>query len=292
MVKKTVVLTNEEIFERSVSLMQRIRSQVPREEQIRIYGVPRGGLPVAYALTHFPNVFVADKMAEANVIVDDIVATGKTRAKFSKVGLPFFALIEYPDAGVWYVFPWEGSTLGSADDIPTRFLEFIGEDPKRDGLKDSPARVVRSWGDLYRGYSEPFPNIAVFDNEEKYDEMVTLRNIEFYSTCEHHFLPFFGKVHISYIPGPKVVGISKLARIVDFFARRLQIQERLTKQIANALQDALNPAGIGVMVQGQHMCMLARGVKQSESYMVTTALNGIVKEDPKARAEFLNVCRG
>ncbi len=292
MMKQTVVLTSQDVYERAVQLVQRIRSQIPGKETLRVFGVPRGGIPVAYALTSFRNVQVVDKVEDANVIVDDIVATGKTREKFLGLGIPFCALIERPDAGVWYVFPWEGSTVGSADDIPIRFIEYIGEDPKRDGLKASPARVVRSWKELYSGYEmDPKSVVTVFDNTEHYDEMITLKDIEMFSTCEHHFLPFFGKVQVSYIPTDKVLGASKFARIVDIFSRRLQIQERLTMQIADFVQEVLNPIGVGVMIRAQHLCMMARGVKQGDAFMETTALKGIMKEDPKARAEFLNACR-
>jgi GTP cyclohydrolase I len=133
--------------------------------------------------------------------------------------------------------------------------------------------------------------ITQFDNEEHYDQMVLLKDIEFYSTCEHHFLPFFGKVHIAYIPKDKVLGISKLSRIVDCFARRLQVQERLTMQIANFIQDELNPLGVGVIIKAQHLCMIARGVKQHEAMMVTSALKGEFKDNAITRNEFLSILK-
>lgn len=290
--KGRIILTNLDIQNKATNLITRIRAALPNKNEISVFGVPRGGIPVIYILKSFGRIKIVDDPANADVIIDDIVDSGKTRNHYitQYPYTPFLALYEHSEN--WLCFPWEGSATGSADDIPTRFIEYIGEDAGRDGLKDTPARVIRSWDELYSGYkTDPKSVITVFDNEEHYDEMVTLAGVEMYSTCEHHLLPFFGKVTISYIPSGKVIGISKLSRIVDIFSRRLQIQERLTMQIANFIEDALSPVGVGVMIKAQHLCMIARGVKQSEAFMVTTALKGIMKEDSKARSEFLNMCK-
>jgi GTP cyclohydrolase I len=171
-------------------------------------------------------------------------------------------------------------------------LEAIGEDPEREGLLDTPARVVRSWAKLYGGYAQDPKEIlkTAFEETENYNQMVVLSDIELYSTCEHHMLPFVGKAHVGYIPGKKVVGISKLARLVECFARRLQIQEKLTQQIAHALQDTMEPRGVGVMIIAQHFCMTSRGVEKQNSLMKTSSLLGVFQEE-KVREEFHRLCR-
>lgn len=169
-------------------------------------------------------------------------------------------------------------------------LQLIGEDPSREGLLDTPIRVVKSWGELYGGYGkDPKEILKTTFAGEGYDQMVLLDNIEFFSTCEHHMLPFFGVAHVAYIPRKRVVGLSKLARLVDCYARRLQIQERLTGQIADALNEALDPLGVAVILQAKHFCMVSRGVQKQNSVMSTSAMTGMFRTDSKCRAEFLNL---
>lgn len=169
-------------------------------------------------------------------------------------------------------------------------LTGIGEDPSREGLLDTPARVARAYKELCGGYTlDPAKILKTAFAGEGYDEMVVLREIDFFSMCEHHMLPFFGRATVVYVPRDRVVGISKLARLVDCFARRLQIQERMTRQIADALQDHLDPKGIGVAIKAQHLCMAARGVSKQRTEMVTHVVRGIVKDDPKARQEFIQL---
>lgn len=172
-------------------------------------------------------------------------------------------------------------------------LSRIGDDPKRDGLIGTPERVARSWRDLYAGYRmDPAAILARKFENATYDQMIVLRDVELYSTCEHHMLPFYGKAHLAYVPsGGVVVGLSKLARLVDCFARRLQIQERLTEQIADAIAEHVS-ADAAVMIEARHMCMLARGVTKQNSVMVTSALRGAFKTDGKARDEFLRLGGG
>lgn len=171
-------------------------------------------------------------------------------------------------------------------------LVAIGDDASREGLVDTPKRVVKSWNELYGGYKMNPSEILVttFAEAGGYDEMVVLKDIDFFSTCEHHMLPFFGKAHVSYIPNERVVGISKLARLVECFARRLQIQEVMTEQIANAIMEHLQPKGVGVLIEAQHFCMTGRGVKKQNARMVTSALHGCLKTDSAARAEFMAIC--
>lgn len=167
-------------------------------------------------------------------------------------------------------------------------LRTIGEDPDREGLKETPARVAKSWGELYQGYRQTAEEVlSTTFTADGYDQMVTLKGIEFYSTCEHHMLPFAGHAHVSYIPAREIVGLSKLARLVDVFAKRLQVQERLTVQVADSLFKIIKPIGVAVMIEAKHGCMSCRGVRKQNSSMITTALRGAY-ERPEVRAEFFN----
>ena len=173
-----------------------------------------------------------------------------------------------------------------------KILLEIGENPERQGLQKTPYRVAKMYQEITKGYSESpekLINSAMFD--VKYDEMVVVTNIDFYSLCEHHMLPFFGVAHVGYIPNGKVVGLSKIPRIVEMFARRLQVQENMTYEIASVLCDHLNPDGVGVVIEGYHMCMMMRGVQKDKAKMITSSLLGSFKEDEKTRAEFLHLIR-
>lgn len=166
----------------------------------------------------------------------------------------------------------------------------IGENPEREGLIKTPERASKAYEYLTKGYNANIDEIingAIFS--EDYDEMVIVKDIDFYSLCEHHILPFFGKIHVAYIPNGKVVGLSKIPRIVEAFSRRLQIQERLTTQIAKTLEEKLNPQGVAVVAEGYHMCMMMRGVEKQNSITTTSAMFGIFKEDVKTREEFLHL---
>jgi GTP cyclohydrolase I len=166
----------------------------------------------------------------------------------------------------------------------------VGEDPERDGLLDTPARVRKSMALLTQGYRlDPREVVGDALFEVEYDDLVLVRDIEVYSLCEHHLLPFFGKAHIGYLPRGKVVGLSKLPRLMDVFARRLQVQERLTRQIAECIQEILDPAGVGVVVEASHLCMMMRGVEKQQSITRTQTLLGTLKDDDRARAEFLGL---
>jgi GTP cyclohydrolase IA len=168
----------------------------------------------------------------------------------------------------------------------------LGEDPTREGLQRTPLRVARSLAELTRGSTESVADIVgegVF--EEDCSEMVLVKDIEFYSLCEHHLLPFFGKVHVGYIPDGRIIGLSKIPRLVDVFARRLQVQERMTSQIAKALQEVLTPKGVGVVVDAAHLCMMMRGVQKQNSSTLTSCLLGNFRSDPRTRMEFLDLMR-
>jgi GTP cyclohydrolase I len=179
----------------------------------------------------------------------------------------------------------------STEDIYRELLRRIGEDPTRDGLVATPVRVEKSMAFLTKGYRED-PNQllrgALFDVD--YDEMVIVKDVEMFSLCEHHMLPFFGKVHVAYIPNGKVIGLSKIARLVEIFARRLQVQERMTRQIADAIQDAIAPQGVGVVIEARHLCMMMRGIEKQNSSTVTSAMMGCFRQK-ETRSEFLSLVR-
>lgn len=176
------------------------------------------------------------------------------------------------------------------EDAVKEILEGIGEDPQRQGLLKTPHRVAKMYKEVTTGYAlDPIKiiNNAIFDVE--YDEMVVVANIEYYSLCEHHLLPFYGVAHVGYVPNGKVVGLSKIPRIVDMYARRLQVQENMTRQIADTIQEIIDPKGVGVVIEGRHMCMTMRGVQKDQAKMVTSTLLGEFREDLKTRKEFLSL---
>ena len=181
-------------------------------------------------------------------------------------------------------------TDASLEELIEEQLRRIGEDPDRPGLGRTPSRVAESLRWLTRGYTASLAEAigeGVF--EEKHDSMVIVKDVELYSICEHHLLPFFGKAHVAYIPNGKIVGLSKLPRIVDIYARRLQVQERLTEEIAAAIEEALEPRGVGVVVEAYHLCMMMRGVEKQNSKTITSAVRGLFRSDPRTREEFLRL---
>lgn len=174
------------------------------------------------------------------------------------------------------------------NDFFTDFFLKIGEDPNREGLKNTPNRVIKSWNELYSGYNKnPKEVLKSTFSEHTCDEMIVLKNIEFYSMCEHHILPFFGTISFGYIPNKKIIGISKMVEVVDIFARRLQIQENLTTQIADTFMNELKPRGVMVVTEATHLCMIMQGIESKNARLITSAVRGIFKEDARSRAEFM-----
>jgi len=176
------------------------------------------------------------------------------------------------------------------EQITRKLLKEIGENPDREGLVRTPSRVAKSWEFFSKGYNQNLEDIinnAIFEEDAK--DMVIVRDVEFFSLCEHHLLPFFGKAHVGYIPNGKVIGLSKIPRIIDMFSRRLQVQERLTHQVAEALQDVLNPIGVAVVMEGRHMCMQMRGVEKQNSFASTSAMLGQFRKSSETRSEFLSI---
>jgi GTP cyclohydrolase I len=182
------------------------------------------------------------------------------------------------------------ASMKKLEEVIKDLLKTVGEDPGREGLERTPHRVAKAYKFLTKGYDENIQDVlndAVFT--ERYSEMVVVKDIDFYSMCEHHMLPFFGKAHVAYIPNGKIVGLSKIPRVVEVFSRRLQVQERLTQQVADTLFEALSPLGVGVVIEAQHMCMMMRGVEKQNSVATTSAMLGLFRDDDKTRSEFLHL---
>jgi len=180
--------------------------------------------------------------------------------------------------------------ISKIEELIKELLIQIGEDPDREGILRTPKRVAKAWEFLAKGYNQNLDNIinnAVFT--EDYDEMVTIKDIDFFSLCEHHLLPFFGKAHVAYIPDGRIIGLSKVPRIVEMFSRRLQVQERMTHQIADTINNVLSPKGVAVVLEGEHMCMQMRGVEKQNSYATTSSMTGLFRKDSRTREEFLNI---
>lgn len=267
---------------------------------VKCYPIPKGGVPVGLVLAQRQRqILLVDDPKDADFFVDDIIDSGSTRERFRAAyqNRPFIALVdklgddrEYQSE--FFEFPWEAGSDGGIHDNISRLLQYVGEDPTRGGLKETPDRVAKAWKFWCKGYREdPVEILKVFeDGAENYDQMITVRDIPIYSHCEHHLAPIFGTATISYIPKGKIVGLSKLSRLADIFARRLQVQERLTNQIADALWKGLEPTGVGVMVKARHLCMESRGVCQQGHSTITTALRGCILDESRTRAEFLRMC--
>lgn len=268
-----------------------------------IYGIPRGGIPVATALSvKLQLPLVSKNLAHHDptfLIVDDLIDSGKTISEW--IDHPVATLHCKPHSpkpnffveqlsNDWIHYFWEDNDSDdSGEDIVVRLLELIGEDPTRQGLLETPKRFIKAWQFLTKGYKQnPEKIIKCFDSET-YDQIVLLKDIEIYSMCEHHCLPFWGKAHIAYIPRDKVIGVSKLARLIDIYARRLQIQERLGEQVTTALMKYLNPQGAACIIEAAHLCMRMRGVQKQNSVMTTSSLKGVFFDDAKAREELMRL---
>lgn len=275
-----------------------IDARIPRDK--KLYGIPRGGAIVAALAGN--NV---DSPEEAEVIVDDICDTGATRDEWLAryPNKPFIALVtkaDLPASDSWIEFPWEEELKTDLSHNIRRLLEGIGENPLREGLIDTPKRVVKAWIEMTSGMHEDPVKVldksfALNDSGEgvsKYDQMIVSGEIPFSSNCEHHMMPFFGVAHIAYIPGEsgRVVGLSKLARVVDIYARRLQVQERFTQQISDAVEKVLKPAGTAVIVKSRHTCQCFRGIKK-EGWMVTSSIHGAFKQESSARNELFHLIK-
>lgn len=282
----------------------------------RVFGIPRGGLVPALLLADALGGRVVESLYQADIIMDDLVDSGRTMKKaydtafkvqqqtvvtaalYRKYMTAISADTITSDTvlgkDTWLVFPWERPAEGedvSQHDIVVRMLQSIGEDVERPGLLETPSRVVKSWDTFFGGYkAKPEDIIKLFEDGAKdVDEMVLLTDIPVMSHCEHHMVPFIGVAHVAYIPNGKIIGLSKIPKLVDVFARRLQVQERLTNQIADAMMEHMAPHGVGVVIKAQHFCMTTRGVKTPGVWTTTSAVRGYFKDKPETRAEFLGL---
>lgn len=263
-----------------------------------VYGIPTGGSVVGALVAAKLGVpLTDDPNSPATLVVDDLVDTGRTMARVRPFGGSFTdALYRKPyspkhlapnarEVTQWVAFPWEKDD-GDPVDAVVRLLQHVGEDPTRDGLLDTPRRVTKAWRELTKGYQDDPETILSKTFDVAYDDMVVVKNLAFTSLCEHHILPFVGHATIAYIPSKRVVGLSKLARLLDCYANRLQVQERMTGQIADAIDKYLAPKGVGVVLSAQHTCMSMRGVRKSGD-TVTSALRGAFKTNEAARQELM-----
>lgn len=249
----------------------------------KLWGVPRGGAIVA-GLTGR----AVDTIEEADWIVDDIIDSGATKERYSAHGKPFWGLINRSEHKEWVELPWEETDpTADLEDTVKRQLQWIGEDCKRDGLIETPKRVLKALKEMTVGYKENPEEILSKTFDVKHDDLIILKNISFTSLCEHHILPFTGKATVGYLPGKKIVGLSKLARLVLAHAKRLQVQERLTQSIAEDIERYLNPRGTAVVINAIHNCMVCRGLEMSGASMITSAMMGEFRTNIPLRAELL-----
>lgn len=265
-----------------------------------IFAIPRGGVPVGVYLSKELGLPLVEEPTEGSLVVDDLVDSGKTIDEYIKARYDVAVVYRKPHSPVeasnlyivetlddWIEFPYE-QTNTDAEENFRRILEFLGEDPTREGLQETPKRYLKFMKQFLE--KDDF-NFTVFD-AEGYDEMIVQKDIPFYSLCEHHIAPFFGTATVAYIPGDKIVGLSKLARTVRHYAANLQNQERITSQVAERLEKELKPLGVAVTISARHFCMEMRGVKTHDVHTVTTKVTGAFKEKPETRAEYMGHLKG
>lgn len=299
-----VILNHEDVYELCLGLGDTLHelNLLNPHDPCNVYPIPRGGIAAAYRLE---GVNVVDNPEDADFFFDDIIDSGKTMQFWCDLypGKPFLALIDKTDKDCqykdnWVTFPWEQPYEGFGKEMDmehtfTRLLQQIGEDPLREGLVESPARIAKAWQFWTSGYQENVAEVmkTFVDGSHNYDEMILVKNIPFYSHCEHHLAPFFGDVSIAYIPDGKILGLSKLSRVVDIFSRRLQVQERLTTDIAKALMKHLQAKGVGVVINARHLCMESRGIQRQGHSTTTSCLRGVLLKNHEARAEFMSLIK-
>ena len=271
----------------------------------KVFGIPRGGhYPAAIIARHLnaEQVFDPSLIDKTTLLVDDLVDSGSTRDEWkTRTGCDFCAVYvtdadkadyfgEIKAPNDWIVFPDESGC--GIEENAKRILQYIGEDVTREGLIETPKRMRRAWDEVFAGYkTNPHDLVKTFV-QGTCKEMVILKHAEFFSYCEHHFFPFFGHCSIGYLPNQKVIGVSKLARLLDCYSRRMQIQERMTTQIADFLETELEAKGVYVVCEGVHFCMTSRGVRKQDASMVTSAIRGAFIDDAALRAEFLSLVKG
>lgn len=266
-------------------------------EYASVYGIPRGGTYVAMEIANLldlPLVSVPDKLT---IVVDDITDSGKTLNRYKEYDTAVLHRKEKSEAqptyslrtvDKWIAYPWE-EEIGGIEDNIARIIEFVGDDPTREGVVETPKRVAKAYHQWFAGYHQDPKDVMKTFESANDDQIVVVKNIDFYSHCEHHIAPFYGQVHVGYLPDGKVLGVSKFSRLVDVYARRLQIQETMTDQIAKSIMKYLQPKGVGVIVEGIHLCMRSRGVEKQNSVMTTSVMLGDFREKEGVRQEFLQL---
>ena len=284
-------------------LTKKLCSRIDRGKYKDLYPIPRGGYPIAIRMSKIlsiPIILNKKQITSKTLIVDDLIDSGKTLSEFSsndkavvfvkngkQDSVNFFA--QELKSSEWVKFPDEPS-----DEVLIhleRILQYIGEDTSREGLIETPMRMKKAYDEIFSGYKTNPKDLIKTFTQGTCQEMVILKNCEFYSTCEHHFFPFYGHISIGYIPDKKVIGVSKLARLVDCFSRRMQIQERMTSQIADFLEKELGARGVYVVCEGVHFCMTSRGIKKQDASMITSAIRGVFETNAQSRNEFLNLIK-
>ncbi len=280
-----MIYYSEKDFETDIELLA---NNVNSNKYDSIYPVPRGGIPVAIALSAKLNLPITTNPKEQTLIVDDLVDSGNTRGRFPdndfaclhiKLHSPVPEYFVSVQDG-WIEYWWEKMVDEKpAEDAIIRIIESIGEDPTREGLLETPKRVIKSYEEIFSGYKQDPKDVFKIFEEDKIGGLVYLKNIEFYSVCEHHMLSFSGQAFVAYIPNGPVIGASKLARLLDVFCNRLQIQERIGEQVTNALMEYLKPIGAACLTEAKHLCMACRGVKKQHSVMGYSSLKGVFMED-------------
>lgn len=279
-------------YERLQADVHTLSKKINKDNYTGIYGIPRGGVPIAALLSAHLGLPLVDGITEDTLVVDDLVDSGKTleayhdydtAVLYTKPHSPEIATYSVEELDGWVEFPYEDTNTDVEENF-RRILEHLGEDPTREGLVETPKRYIKF---MKQFLTKDEFNFTAFD-AEGYDEMIIQKDIPFFSLCEHHIAPFFGTATVAYIPGKKIIGLSKLARTVQHYAHNFQNQERVTSQVAERLEKELQPLGVAVTVKARHFCMEMRGVKTHDVHTVTTKLTGAFKDKPETRAEFMS----
>lgn len=302
-------VVNETALRKCCSVLARELQKMAKvlKRKLLIYGIPKSGSIVASHLAASEPSFlvVVYQPEKADCFVDDIIDTGTTQERYcERYGKKTYALygkgrqknciVQVPRT-TWVEFPWEQEDITRKEhqDFIVRLLEELGEDANREGLRDTPARFLKAWREMTAGYTMDITLKGMESSDllspADTHGMVVAHDIAFHSLCEHHLLPFVGKVHVGYLPDHHLIGHSKIPRIVEMYARRLQVQERIGQQICDTLEEVLQPRGIGVIVEASHFCMMMRGVKKESARIITSHLKGAFKDDPRTRQEFLTL---
>ena len=279
---------------------EELSKQIDKNRYKSIYGIPTGGLIPAFVISKKLGLPFVDMPNKNTLVVDDLIDSGRTLEGFSNDCAVLYRKSYSPETNYclrevkgWIDLPHETLETGIENNI-SRILQFIGENPRREGLIGTPKRVARMYKEIFRGYNlKKKPKITIFNNKKDgvdYDQMIIDKGY-FFSHCEHHIVPFFGKYYFAYIPDKKIIGLSKVARIIDWYSAKLQIQERLVKEVVDEIEQKTKPLGIALVMKGRHLCKEMRGVKKIEGEMITSDLRGVFRSKATVREEFLKLIK-